>query len=87
MCDEEQGEGGGGADGPGRGPNPDWKWGDERPEGPDPSAEPMLDPETAERVAEAELLLATGRNLKDVEELLKRAKHWPPEDDATDDKS
>lgn len=58
-----------------------WKWGDEDPEGPDPAPAPMLDPETAELVAEAELFLATGRNLKDVEELLKRAERQASKDD------
>jgi hypothetical protein len=63
---------------------PKWLWGDEDPDGPDAAPPTMLDDETAELVAEAELLLATGRTLKDIEELFKRAAEQSKGDDSTE---
>ena len=52
-------------------PRSEWRWGDEEPASGEPPT-PLLDDQTPELVAEAELMLATGRTVEEVAELLKR---------------
>lgn len=51
-----------------------WKWGDELEEGEREETSPMLSPEQEQILAEAELLLATGRTIDDIAKLLKENK-------------
>lgn len=51
-----------------------WRWGDEEGAPADPEAAPLFTPEQEEILAEAELLLATGKTIEEVQAILIRAR-------------